>query len=136
MKLRYALLLHTFGSGSLGPTGQAFFLYFPEAYYNCSFHMSSCSSFQNLPERPKPIKEDTVVEYILDCLRAGYEVDWDRLCVDAQFDESRAEEVRIAVLKVGSRDKLKPIKDQLPETVSLLMSIWYLQFIRDFQMLV
>ncbi|KAJ7514132.1 hypothetical protein O6H91_23G029400 [Diphasiastrum complanatum] len=72
----------------------------------------------NLPDRPKPIKEDTVVEYIFDCIRAGYEIDWDRFCRETDYAMEVANEIKVAVQKTGSKELLKPIKENLPESVS------------------
>jgi hypothetical protein len=78
--------------------------------------------YQNLPDRPKPIKEDTVIEYISECVKAGYEVDWERFCHDADFTVKKALEVEAAVLRAGSTEFLKPIKEQSAEFVRLCHS--------------
>ncbi len=78
--------------------------------------------YQNLPDRPKPIKEDTVIEYISECVKAGYEVDWERFCHDADFTAKKALEVEAAVLRAGSTEFLKPIKEQSAEFVRLCHS--------------
>lgn len=72
-----------------------------------------------MPDRPKPIKEDTVIEYVCDCIKASYEVDWDRFCHDVGFTRKAAIEVRAAVEKAGSKELLRPIKDQAPEHVCI-----------------
>jgi ATP-dependent DNA helicase RecQ len=78
----------------------------------------SFSAIANLPDRPKPIKEDTVIEYISECVKAGYEVDWERFCHDADFTAKKALEVEVAVLRAGSTEFLKPIKEQSAEFVT------------------
>lgn len=74
--------------------------------------------FQNLPERPKPIKEDTVMDYLCDCIKAGYEVDWNRFCAAVGYTKKAGLEIRAAVERAGSAEFLKPIKEQAPEHVS------------------
>lgn len=75
--------------------------------------------FQNLPERPKPILENTVISYLCDCIKAGYEVDWGRFCDEVGFTRETALAVRAAVERAGSTELLKPIKEQAPEHVSM-----------------
>ncbi|EFJ31593.1 hypothetical protein SELMODRAFT_408296 [Selaginella moellendorffii] len=84
------------------------------------WHEKKMSFFEiaNLPERPRPIKEDTVIEYILECLRAGCEADWSRFFDETGMTTCIREQIRAAIGKVGSREKMKPLKENLPETVS------------------
>ncbi|KAL3696410.1 hypothetical protein R1sor_010486 [Riccia sorocarpa] len=71
-----------------------------------------------LPERPRPIKEDTVLAYICECVAAGYEINWGRFCSETKFTKAKSDEIREAIEKVGSSEALKPIKEQLPESIS------------------
>eukprot|EP00250_Pteridium_aquilinum_P034051 c6940_g1_i1 orf=115-2973(+) len=78
------------------------------------------SQIANLPDRPRPIKDDTVADYIMDCYRLGYELDWERFCTETGFSKEIVTEVQAGVERAGARDKLKPIKEQVPEHVSYL----------------
>jgi hypothetical protein len=75
-----------------------------------------------------PIKEQTVIQYILDAARDGCEMNWSRFCEETGLTLEIASQIRLAIAKVGSRDKLKPIKDELPENVILLAFIAMLRF--------
>lgn len=44
-------------------------------------------------------------------------VDWARLFEEVGMTREIFAQIQAAVLKVGSKDKLKPIKDELPEEV-------------------
>ncbi|KAG2639100.1 hypothetical protein PVAP13_2NG634500 [Panicum virgatum] len=68
--------------------------------------------------RAVPIKEQTVIAYILDAAREGCELDWSRFCREVGLTPEIASGIRLAISKVGSRDKLKPIKEELPENVT------------------
>ncbi|KAF8656550.1 hypothetical protein HU200_060609 [Digitaria exilis] len=68
--------------------------------------------------RAVPIKEQTVIAYILDAAREGCEMDWSRFCREVGLTPEIASGIRVAIAKVGSRDKLKPIKEELPENVT------------------
>ncbi|CAN6200298.1 unnamed protein product [Urochloa humidicola] len=68
--------------------------------------------------RAVPIKENTVIAYILDAAREGCEMDWSRFCREVGLTPEIASGIRLAIAKVGSRDKLKPIKEELPENVT------------------
>lgn len=46
-------------------------------------------------------------------------MDWDRFCRDVGFTRKAAIEVRAAVEKAGSKEFLKPIKEQAPEYVCI-----------------
>ncbi|XP_020273084.1 uncharacterized protein LOC109848140 isoform X2 [Asparagus officinalis] len=63
------------------------------------------------------IKEQTVTTYILEVARDGHEVNWARFCNEIGLTSEVASQIRFAVTKVG-RDRLKPIKEELPEAVS------------------
>ncbi|KAI3787971.1 hypothetical protein L2E82_00509 [Cichorium intybus] len=71
----------------------------------------------NFPGRSAPIKVGTVLGYVLDAAREGCTVDWARLFNEIGITNEIAANIQAAVLKVGSKDKLKPIKDELPEEV-------------------
>ncbi|MCO5604622.1 hypothetical protein L7F22_058791 [Adiantum nelumboides] len=77
------------------------------------------STIANLPDRPKPLKEETVAEYIVECCRFGFELNWQRFSKETGFDKV-FKEVRAGVERAGNRDRLKPIKEQVPEHVSYL----------------
>ncbi|PKA61813.1 Mediator of RNA polymerase II transcription subunit 34 [Apostasia shenzhenica] len=68
--------------------------------------------------RTGPIKEQTVISYILDAAETGSEVDWARFCMEIGLTLEIISQIRSAVTKIGSRERLKPIKEELPETVS------------------
>ncbi|CAN6206495.1 unnamed protein product [Urochloa humidicola] len=68
--------------------------------------------------RAVPIKEKTVIAYILDAAREGCEMDWSRFCREVGLTPEIASGIRLAISKVGSRDKLKPIKEELQENVT------------------
>lgn len=77
------------------------------------------ANFQNHSTRAVPIKDQTVVTYILDACKEGYEIDWIRFCAEIDLTRESCLSIDSAVKKVGSRDRLKPIKDELPDDVSL-----------------
>lgn len=68
--------------------------------------------------RAVPIKEQTVVSYILDAARDGCEMNWNRFCEETGLTHEIASQIRLAIAKVGSREKMKPIKDEVPENVT------------------
>lgn len=68
--------------------------------------------------RAVPIKEQTVIAYILDAAREGCEMDWSRFCREVGLTPDIATAIRLAISKVGSREKMKPIKEELPENVT------------------
>ncbi|KAH9308956.1 hypothetical protein KI387_036867, partial [Taxus chinensis] len=78
----------------------------------------SFSHIANLPERPAPVKDSTIIEYILEVGRAGYDVNWTRFCKETGLTHKIAKEIRVGIDKAGSKERLKPIKEQLPEFVS------------------
>ncbi|KAM6578500.1 hypothetical protein CsatB_030337 [Cannabis sativa] len=72
----------------------------------------------NFPGRSAPIKEQTVIDYILDAAREGLAMDWMRFCQEIGLTHEVLSDIQSAILKVGSKEKLKPIKNELPEDVS------------------
>lgn len=64
------------------------------------------------------VKEQTVISYILEAARDGNEINWARFCSEIGLTIEAASQIRCAITKVGSRDRLKPIKEELPENVS------------------
>ncbi|PIN07968.1 DNA helicase [Handroanthus impetiginosus] len=71
----------------------------------------------NFPGRAAPIREQTVIDYILEAGREGCSVDWDRLCLEIGLTQEILKSIQDAISKVG-KEKLKPIKNELPEEVS------------------
>lgn len=76
-----------------------------------------------------PIKEQTVLQHILDAARDGKELNWTRFCEETGLTLEIASQIRLAIAKVGSRDKLRPIKDEVPENVILLAFYRYTAFL-------
>lgn len=68
--------------------------------------------------RSVPIKEQTVISYILEAAHTGCEVDWVRFCTEIGLTLEIFLQIRSAVSKIGSRERLKPIKEELTENVS------------------
>ncbi|XP_024974634.1 uncharacterized protein LOC112512745 isoform X2 [Cynara cardunculus var. scolymus] len=77
----------------------------------------SAEKIANFPGRSAPIKVNTVLGYVLDAAREGCVVDWTRLFNEIGLTQEIAANIQAAILKVGSKDKLKPIKEELPEEV-------------------
>uniref|UniRef100_A0A0D9X300 ATP-dependent DNA helicase n=1 Tax=Leersia perrieri TaxID=77586 RepID=A0A0D9X300_9ORYZ len=77
-------------------------------------------SFQKVAHfrRAVPIKEKTVISYILDAAQDGCEMDWSRFCEEVGLTLEIASQIRLAITKVGSHERLKPIKEELPENVT------------------
>ncbi|KAG8371609.1 hypothetical protein BUALT_Bualt13G0106100 [Buddleja alternifolia] len=73
----------------------------------------------NHPSRAAPIKEQTVFKYILEAGKEGCEIDWTRLRVEIGLTEELFKTIQDVVSKVG-KEKLKPIKNELPEEVSYI----------------
>ncbi|KAL8215133.1 hypothetical protein R6Q57_004582 [Mikania cordata] len=71
----------------------------------------------NFPGRSAPIKVNTVLGYVLDAAQEGCLVDWPRLLKEIGLTRNIVAKIQVAILKVGSKDKLKPIKNELPEEV-------------------
>ncbi|XP_074334088.1 uncharacterized protein LOC141671684 isoform X1 [Apium graveolens] len=78
----------------------------------------SFEKIANFPGRTAPIKVQTVVGYILDAARQGCALDWMRFSEEIGLTQEAFMNIQVAIMKVGSKDKLKPIKDELPEEVS------------------
>ncbi|VAH42145.1 unnamed protein product [Triticum turgidum subsp. durum] len=68
-----------------------------------------------------PIKEQTVISYILDAARDGCEMNWNRFFEETGLTPEIASQIRLAIAKVGSRERMKPIKEELPENVTYEM---------------
>jgi ATP-dependent DNA helicase RecQ len=77
---------------------------------------------QNFPGRSAPIQEQTVAGYLLDAAQEGLPFDWTRFCEAIGLQHDFMSAIQGAIVKVGSADKLKPIKNELPEEVSL--NLW------------
>lgn len=88
------------------------------------FTFLCCTSVvQNFPGRAAPLKETTVFEYILEAAKEGYEMNWKRLCEEMGITQDIYSNIKGAILKVGSRERLKPIKEELPEEVSFTSTL-------------
>ncbi|XP_065880373.1 uncharacterized protein [Euphorbia lathyris] len=72
----------------------------------------------NFPGRSAPIKEGTVCEYLLEAALEGLEFDWVRFCNETGLTRNIFSDIQGAISKVGSTDKMKPIKNELPEDIS------------------
>ncbi|GFZ20021.1 RECQ helicase SIM [Actinidia rufa] len=73
----------------------------------------------NFPGRPAPVKEETIFGYILDAAQEGCAIDWSRLCQEIGLTCEIFTNIQAAISKVG-KDKLKPIKNELPEEISYM----------------
>lgn len=71
----------------------------------------------NSPARSAPVKEQTILEYVLEAAREGYVLDWIRFSGEIGLTEDVRKCILAAVSKVG-KEKLKPIKNELPEEVT------------------
>ncbi|XP_010325731.1 uncharacterized protein [Solanum lycopersicum] len=71
----------------------------------------------NFPSRAVAIKEQTVLDYILEAAREGCKMNWTRFCEETGLTRETFLSIQNAVSKVG-REKLKPIKTELPEEVN------------------
>lgn len=78
----------------------------------------SIEKIANFPGRSAPIKEGTVLSYLLEAFQEGLATDWPRFCAEIELTPEMFANILDAVTKVGSTEKLKPIKDELPENVS------------------
>ncbi|KAF3331878.1 mediator of RNA polymerase II transcription subunit 34-like protein [Carex littledalei] len=78
----------------------------------------SFGEIANWPGRAVPIKEQTVISYVLEAAQGGCEVKWVRFCKEIGLSVDIASQIGTAISKVGARDRLKPIKEELPENVS------------------
>lgn len=70
-----------------------------------------------------PIKEQTVFEYVLEAGREGCSIDWARLCLEIGLTEEICKNIQEVVSKVG-KEKLKPIKSELPEEVFFTLDFY------------
>ncbi|XP_075634157.1 uncharacterized protein LOC142606705 [Castanea sativa] len=78
----------------------------------------SIQKIANFPSRPAPIKEQTVLNYLLDAAREGFQFDWTRFCDEVGLTREIFLAIQGAILKVGTTEKLRSIKDELPEAIS------------------
>ncbi|CAA7389197.1 unnamed protein product [Spirodela intermedia] len=78
----------------------------------------SIHEIANFPGRSARIKERTVFEYILEAGRESYEINWARLCAEIGLTCEIISEIHHAIARVGSRERMKPIKEELPEEVT------------------
>ncbi|CAO2833304.1 unnamed protein product [Amaranthus hypochondriacus] len=78
----------------------------------------SIEKIANFPGRSAPIKEGTVYSYLLEAFQEGLAADWPRFCAEVELTSDMFACILDAVKKVGSTQKLKPIKDELPENIS------------------
>ncbi|KNA25986.1 hypothetical protein SOVF_000900 isoform A [Spinacia oleracea] len=78
----------------------------------------SIEKIANFPGRSAPIKEGTVLSYLLEAFQEGLATDWLRFCAEIELTPDMFTSILNAVTKVGSTEKLKPIKDELPENVN------------------
>lgn len=59
-------------------------------------------------------------------------MDWSRFCREVGLTPDIATAIRLAISKVGSREKMKPIKEELPENVlSLCLTTPFLFLIKQ-----
>lgn len=79
----------------------------------------SIEKIANFPGRAAPIKEESVLNYILDAAVDGCPMDWDRFCQMIGLTREIIIKVKGAISKVG-REKLKPIKTELPEEITYM----------------
>ncbi|XP_054819633.1 uncharacterized protein LOC129318729 isoform X1 [Prosopis cineraria] len=86
----------------------------------------SIQMIANFPGRSAPIKEQSVAEYLLEAAQEGLPFDWNRFCEMVGLKSEIILEIQGAILKVGSTEKLKPIKNELPEDVSYVHIKTYL----------
>ncbi|TMW96201.1 hypothetical protein EJD97_007752 [Solanum chilense] len=76
----------------------------------------------NFPSRAVAIKEQTVLEYILEAAREGCKMNWTRFCEETGLTRETFLSIQNAVSKVG-REKLKPIKTELPEEIKAYLTM-------------
>ncbi|KAK8961576.1 hypothetical protein KSP40_PGU009563 [Platanthera guangdongensis] len=75
--------------------------------------------------RSVPLKEQTIISYILEAAHTGYEVDWARFCSEIGLTLEIFSQIHSTVSKIGSRERLKPIKEELPENVSFFEGFFF-----------
>ncbi|KAJ7964352.1 ATP-dependent DNA helicase [Quillaja saponaria] len=80
----------------------------------------SIEMIANFPGRSAPIKEQSVGEYLLEAAQEGLPFDWNRYCDMIGLTCEIFSEIQGAISKVGSTEKLKPIKNEVPEDISYL----------------
>ncbi|WJX37048.1 DNA helicase [Trifolium repens] len=78
----------------------------------------SIQKIANFPARAAPIQEQTVVQYLLDAAQEGLPFDWTRFCEAIGLKQDFISAIQGAIVKVGAADKLKPIKNELPEEIT------------------
>ncbi|XP_009379064.2 ATP-dependent DNA helicase RecQ-like [Pyrus x bretschneideri] len=78
----------------------------------------SIQKIANFPGRSAPIKEQTVLDYLVEAAQEGCEIDWIRLCNEVGLTHKVLSDIQCAISKVGPTERLKPIKDELPEDIS------------------
>ncbi|XP_021773599.1 uncharacterized protein LOC110737567 [Chenopodium quinoa] len=83
----------------------------------------SMEKIANFPGRSAPIKEGTVLSYLLEAFQEGLATDWPRFCAEIELTPEMFTNILDAVTKVGSTEKLKPIKDESPENVSSVQKL-------------
>ncbi|KAF6143001.1 hypothetical protein GIB67_041069 [Kingdonia uniflora] len=72
----------------------------------------------NRPGRPAPVTEQVVYENVFEAAKEGFNIDWTRFCDEIGMTRLVRLKIHGAISKIGSRERLKPIKDELPEYVS------------------
>ncbi|WVY93915.1 hypothetical protein V8G54_033003 [Vigna mungo] len=72
----------------------------------------------NLEVRSAPIREQTVVEYLRKAAQEGLPFYWVRFNKMIGLTQEIMSEIQLAISKVVSTDKLKPINNELPEDIS------------------
>ncbi|KAJ0979160.1 hypothetical protein J5N97_014634 [Dioscorea zingiberensis] len=80
-------------------------------------------SFHHIASLPRKsgsgaVKEQTIISYILDAAREGHELNWTRFCKEIGLTLEIVQQIGFVITKIGSKDRLKPIKEELPESVS------------------
>uniref|UniRef100_A0A2N9HLW9 HRDC domain-containing protein n=1 Tax=Fagus sylvatica TaxID=28930 RepID=A0A2N9HLW9_FAGSY len=78
----------------------------------------SIEKVANSPSRSAPILEQTVSSYLLDAAQEGCPIDWTRYCDEVGLTREIFSVIQGAILKVGATEKLKTIKNELPEAIS------------------
>ncbi|CAJ2640559.1 unnamed protein product [Trifolium pratense] len=78
----------------------------------------SIQKIANFPGRAAPIQEQTVAQYLLDAAQEGLPFDWTRFCEAIGLKQDFISAIQGAIVKVGSAEKLKPIKNELPEEIT------------------
>ncbi|CAN1312644.1 Bifunctional 3'-5' exonuclease/ATP-dependent helicase WRN [Linum perenne] len=78
----------------------------------------SIHQIANFPGRSTSIKPQTVLEYLLEAAQVGLNLDWTRISDEVGLTNQIISDILRAIAKVGSSDKLRPIKDELPEEIS------------------